>query len=123
MEDYKENTIKKIINKVIELDNDITIKKYGDTIILCKNYNDGNFLNKCIDLNEILRLEYIFGIDLTSEDIVNSLNEDLKECFEEIIPLYFYVGINYFDTNKIQGMYQNILDDHPLSYIRKIKSK
>ena len=82
MEDYKENTIKKIINKVIELDNDITIKKYGDTIILCKNYNDGNFLNKCIDLNEILRLEYIFGIDLTSEDIVNSLNEDLKECFE-----------------------------------------
>ena len=82
MEDYKENTIKKIINKVIELDNDITIKKYGDTIILCKNYNDGNFLNKCIDLNEILRLEYIFGIDLTSEDIVNSLNEDLKEFFE-----------------------------------------
>lgn len=82
MEDYKENTIKKIINKVIDLDNNITIKKYGDTIILCKNYNDSNFLNKCIDLNEILRLEYIFGIDLTSEDIVNSLNEDLKECFE-----------------------------------------
>ena len=31
-----------------------------------------------------------------------------------IIPLYFYVGINYFDTNQIQGIYENILDDHPL---------
>ena len=38
-----------------------------------------------------------------------------------IIPLYFYVGINYFDTNKIQGIYENILDDHPLQCIRKIK--
>jgi hypothetical protein len=40
-----------------------------------------------------------------------------------IIPLYFYVGVNYFDTNKIQGIYQNLLDDHPLQTIRKIKSK
>jgi oligopeptide transport system substrate-binding protein len=38
-----------------------------------------------------------------------------------IIPLFFYVGINYFDTNKIQGVYENILDDHPLQYIRKVK--
>ena len=37
-----------------------------------------------------------------------------------IIPLYFYVGVNYFDTNKIQGVYENILDDHPLQYIRKV---
>jgi oligopeptide transport system substrate-binding protein len=38
-----------------------------------------------------------------------------------IIPLFFYAGINYFDTNKITGIYQNILDDHPLNYIKKIK--
>jgi oligopeptide transport system substrate-binding protein len=38
-----------------------------------------------------------------------------------IIPLYFYVGVNCFDTNKIQGIYQNLLDDHPLLSIRKIK--
>jgi oligopeptide transport system substrate-binding protein len=37
-----------------------------------------------------------------------------------IIPLYFYVGINYFDTNRIRGVYENILDDHPLQAIRKI---
>jgi oligopeptide transport system substrate-binding protein len=40
-----------------------------------------------------------------------------------IIPLFFYVGINYFDTNKIQGVYENILDDHPLQDIRKITPK
>ena len=82
MEEYKENTLIKIVNKIIEIDNSITIKKYDNVIILCKNYNDGNFLNKCTDIDEILKLEYIFGVDLTSEDIVNSLNEDLKECFE-----------------------------------------
>lgn len=38
-----------------------------------------------------------------------------------IIPLFFYAGINYFDTNKIQGVYENILDDHPLRCIRKVK--
>src|SRR5882724_1365808 len=31
-----------------------------------------------------------------------------------IIPLFFYVGVNYFDTNKIQGIYENIIDVHPL---------
>ncbi len=40
-----------------------------------------------------------------------------------LLPLYFYVGINYFDTNKIQGIYKNILDVHPLQAIRKIKPK
>jgi len=39
-----------------------------------------------------------------------------------IIPLFFYTGINYFDTNKIQGIYQNILDVHPLQTIRKIRN-
>jgi oligopeptide transport system substrate-binding protein len=68
--------------------------------------------------------------------LINEANEqtDLKkraELFQQaetmlvsnqvpIIPLYFYVGINYFDTNKIQGLYENILDDHPLQYIRKV---
>jgi oligopeptide transport system substrate-binding protein len=40
-----------------------------------------------------------------------------------IIPLYFYVGINYFDTNKVQGIWENVLDDHPLRSIRKIKTQ
>jgi oligopeptide transport system substrate-binding protein len=39
-----------------------------------------------------------------------------------IIPLFFYKGVMYYDTNKIQGIYPNLLDDHPLDYIKKIKS-
>jgi len=38
-----------------------------------------------------------------------------------IIPLFFYKGLNYFNTNKIQGVYPNVVDEHPLEYIRKIK--
>src|SRR5260221_6261010 len=30
-----------------------------------------------------------------------------------IVPLYFYAGFNYFDPKKINGIYQNLLDEHP----------
>ncbi|MCS7337561.1 MAG: peptide ABC transporter substrate-binding protein [Verrucomicrobiae bacterium] len=36
-----------------------------------------------------------------------------------IVPLYFYAGINFYDTNRVQGIYPNILDLHPLNAIRK----
>ena len=38
-----------------------------------------------------------------------------------IIPLFFYRGVMYYDTNKIQGLYPNLLDDHPLEYLKKLK--
>jgi oligopeptide transport system substrate-binding protein len=38
-----------------------------------------------------------------------------------IVPLYFYAGFNYF--RKVEGIYQNILDEHPLQSIRKIASQ
>ena len=37
-----------------------------------------------------------------------------------VVPLFFYAGINYFDTNKIQGIYTNVVDLHPLNAIRRI---
>jgi len=39
-----------------------------------------------------------------------------------IVPLYFYVGFNFFDPAKIQGIYndENIRDEHPLRAIRKL---
>ena len=40
-----------------------------------------------------------------------------------IVPLYIYVGINYFDTNKVAGIWENVLDQHPLRTLRKIKTK
>jgi oligopeptide transport system substrate-binding protein len=36
-----------------------------------------------------------------------------------ITPVYFYAGFNYFDPAKIHGLYQNILDEHPLQSIWK----
>lgn len=39
-----------------------------------------------------------------------------------IIPLYIYVGVNYFDTNKVAGLWQNILDVHPLRSLKKLKN-
>jgi len=38
-----------------------------------------------------------------------------------IVPLYFYVGLNYFDDRKVKGIYQNVLDMHPLNAISKVK--
>jgi oligopeptide transport system substrate-binding protein len=34
-----------------------------------------------------------------------------------IVPLFYYVGVAYYDTNKIQGIYPNIVDQHPLQAI------
>ena len=36
-----------------------------------------------------------------------------------IVPVYFYAGFNYFDPQKIDGIYQNVLDEHPMQFIRK----
>ncbi len=37
-----------------------------------------------------------------------------------IVPLYFYVGFNYYDPAKVAGIYPNILDQHPLQDIHRI---
>jgi oligopeptide transport system substrate-binding protein len=35
-----------------------------------------------------------------------------------IIPLYFYVGLNYYNPQRIQGIYPNLIDQHPINAIR-----
>jgi oligopeptide transport system substrate-binding protein len=37
-----------------------------------------------------------------------------------IIPIYFYVGFNYYNPAKVKGVYANILDEHPLNDIWKV---
>jgi oligopeptide transport system substrate-binding protein len=39
-----------------------------------------------------------------------------------IIPIYYYVGLNYFDDRKIKGIYNNILDLHPINAIWKVNA-
>ena len=38
-----------------------------------------------------------------------------------IIPIYFYVGFNYYNPAKVKGVYSNILDEHPLNAVWKVK--
>jgi len=38
-----------------------------------------------------------------------------------IVPIYFYVGVNFFSPDKIEGIYNNLLDEHPVYPIRKKK--
>ena len=40
-----------------------------------------------------------------------------------IVPLYFYAGFNCFDPTKIEGIWQNILDEHPMQFIYKKSPK
>ncbi len=37
-----------------------------------------------------------------------------------VIPLFFYKGICYYDTNRITGIYPNLIDQHPINFIRRI---
>jgi oligopeptide transport system substrate-binding protein len=34
-----------------------------------------------------------------------------------ICPLYYYVGIQFYDAQKLGGMEENLLDEHPLRYL------
>ena len=36
-----------------------------------------------------------------------------------IVPLYFYAGVNFFDPQKISGIQQNLLDEHPIHTIQR----
>jgi oligopeptide transport system substrate-binding protein len=38
-----------------------------------------------------------------------------------VVPLYYYAGFNCFDPQKVEGIWQNILDEHPMQYISKKK--
>ncbi len=38
-----------------------------------------------------------------------------------IVPLFFYVGVCYYHGDQIQGIYPNLVDQHPINAIRRIK--
>ena len=101
------------------------------------DYNDANTFLECFTSNN--------GNNRTGwknaryDALINEANgqTDLKkreEVFQQaetllvrdelpIVPIFYYVGLNYFHTNKIHGFYQNILDDHPLQTIYKVRGE
>jgi oligopeptide transport system substrate-binding protein len=36
-----------------------------------------------------------------------------------IAPVFFYVGVNFWNPEKIEGIYNNLLDEHPIHVIRR----
>ena len=35
-----------------------------------------------------------------------------------VCPLYFYVGIQFYDAERLEGIAPNLLDEHPLRFMR-----
>jgi ABC-type oligopeptide transport system substrate-binding subunit len=34
-----------------------------------------------------------------------------------IVPLFYYVGIQFYDADRLGGIESNLLDEHPLKYL------
>lgn len=96
----------------------------ANTFLECFTSNDGNNRTGWKDPEyDALILKANAQTDLDARERIFQQAETILVSNEvPIIPLFFYKGLNYFDTNKIQGIYPNVIDEHPLEYIRKIKS-
>jgi oligopeptide transport system substrate-binding protein len=119
------------LNALTQLDYDLArsswVADYDDanTFLGMFNSNDGNNRTgwKNARYDELIRQANREPDLKARENLFQEAEKILVRDETPIIPLYFYVGINYYDTNKIQGIYPNVLDDHPLQYIRKVKSQ
>jgi oligopeptide transport system substrate-binding protein len=95
----------------------------ANTFLECFTSNDGNNRTgwKNADYDALI-LQANAQTDLNAREKIFQRAETILVSNDvPIIPLFFYKGLNYFNTNKIQGVYPNVVDEHPLEYIRKIK--
>lgn len=53
------------------------------------------------------------------EQMLQEAETILMKNGNPIVPIFFYVGFNYYNPNKVHGIYRNILDNHPLNAIWK----
>ncbi|HTR40803.1 MAG TPA: peptide ABC transporter substrate-binding protein [Pseudomonadales bacterium] len=96
----------------------------ANTFLECFTSNDGNNRTgwKSPEYDSLI-LQANAQTDLKAREKIFQKAETLLVSNDvPIIPLYFYKGVNYFDANKIQGIYPNLVDEHPLQYIKKIKT-
>jgi len=89
---------------------DLFISNNGNNRTGWKNARYDALINEANEQTELRKREELFQ---QAETLL--VHDEMP-----IIPVFYYVGLNYFDTNKIQGFYQNILDDHPLQTIHKV---
>lgn len=93
----------------------------ADTFLKMFMSNSGNnrtgWTNAAYD--ELIRAEHK-EIDPVKREKMMQDAEKLLVCDEvPIIPLFFYVGFNYYHVDQVHGIYPNILDNHPLNAIWK----
>jgi len=53
------------------------------------------------------------------EQLLRDAETMLMSNGNPVIPLFYYVGFNYYEPTKIHGIYENILDIHPLNAMWK----
>jgi ABC-type oligopeptide transport system substrate-binding subunit len=56
------------------------------------------------------------------QTLLQAAERILVEEDAPIVPLYFYVSIEYYDTNAVTGIHQNIRVEHPLRAIGRLAS-
>ena len=82
------SVIYKVINKIIELDEDIIVKLHlilpepKSYIVMHKDYNDDEFFQKYLNIYELTEWVNLFGIEMTCKDVVETFNEEMRECYE-----------------------------------------
>ncbi len=95
------------------------------------DYNDPNtFLNMFVtgDGNNRTgwsRKEYDHSIELAAAEpdpkkrfaLFHDAEKILVETDPPICPLFYWVGIQFYDANKLAGITPNLLDEHPLRFI------
>ncbi|MCX8108619.1 MAG: peptide ABC transporter substrate-binding protein, partial [Verrucomicrobiae bacterium] len=54
------------------------------------------------------------------QDLLHKAESILVEDELPVIPVFFYVGIEYYNPARIEGIHPNIRAEHPLRVIRRI---
>jgi hypothetical protein len=81
------SVIYRVINKLIELDEDIIVKLHmilpepKSYLVLHKDYNEDEFFQRYISIYEILDWVSLFGVEMTCIDILQTFNEEMEDCF------------------------------------------
>ncbi|HZQ45618.1 MAG TPA: peptide ABC transporter substrate-binding protein, partial [Verrucomicrobiae bacterium] len=92
----------------------------ADTFLNMFMSNSGNNRTgwKSEHYDELIR-EADREIDLDQREKIFQEAEAILLKDAPIVPIYYYMGFNYYDSRKIKGIYRNILDAHPLNAIWK----
>lgn len=73
--------------------------------------------------DKLIAAEDVENDPIKREKMLQEAETILIKDNQPIIPLFFYVGFNYYNPRKIHGIYSNVLDNHPLNAIWKEEEK